>query len=1270
LALVIGSSIGCGSGNSSTPATPIISPIGGSFTTVQTVSISSPSFGTTIYYTTDGSLPTTSSQIYSGPITGPFLVTQSETVKAIAVGASPLEQSPVASATFVLTLPPAPTPTIMPAPGTYSGSQSVTIADSLAGTTLYYTTDGSMPTTSSTVYKGAFVLFANATVNAVAYEIGYAVSAAASAAYTIQAATPAISPAPGTYTAAQTVTITDTTPAAVIHYTTDGSTPTASSPIYNGGIAVSQSETVQAIAVSPNNSNSAVASAAYVIKYPAPTPSISPAGGTYTAAQTVTITDSATGAVIYFTTDGSTPTTASPVYTAPFTVSQTETVQAIALAPGDSNSAVATQAYTLNIPTAPAPTFTPAPAKGTIYSTPQTVTIADSLSGAAIHYTTNGTTPTISSPVYTGAIAVSSNTTISAIATATGYNPSAVVTYSYYISASSTNLSGTVQSGAVPVYNATVNLYAAGTSGYGRGATLLATTTTNASGNFQFTQYANGIPSNGAVWSCPATDPNPDPQIYITAVGGNTQGTGVTSTNNTAAGFIVAVGPCSTVSSLTNVMMNEETTTATVFALAQYINPGSGPGGAMIGTNGANTSSSTPQGAVGLNNAVAGIVNLANVMTGAAVTANTYKGTNPNVANVTVTATPETAKLITIANILGACINSASASGNPCTDLFANATPPPNAAVTSQPAASFVSAQDTIQAAYYMAINPASNGTLTSCTTSSATTKLNCLYNLASTKPTYSSGLTAVPTDWTLSVSYSAYTTGASVVLASGGAAITPYTCANAHYFLYGPQHSAVDAYGNLWFINGIQHTDNVSAISPIGVPLFCASGIDPSSPFASNITIDTAGNIWANYTPASGATTGQIYEVPAPGAAPTATALTAYSTTALGSGTQQTTGIVADGYGNVFYTTNSGGMSIYEIPAGTTASSTTASFLIGSNSSATGTNIYGAADSVGRVYFGSNSTTAPVLEVTPASANISGYTIAGGQVTFTTVNSPGFTAGQTVIVSGLTSADGLLLDRQHLALTAVTANSFSAATTLSATSGAVTDPGIAVIVPTGAVSYSLIDDNVGTSLYGAALDNSNYFYGGGTCCGSAPEEELLKLTVNPAGTAISSASGNYSWSAQNIGGLNGTRSVALDGADNLWFGNEYPSSDGGVAENPSTGVYSLGEVSTAGTGSTATFTALSPAATGLSGSDVCVTGTAAGTGCPVGGGFQKATLGYTTGLSIDPSGNVWAPNFTSPADVGTGTGNGNIVEIIGAAVPVVTPLAVAAANGALATKP
>jgi hypothetical protein len=108
------------------------------------------------------------------------------------------------------------------------------------------------------------------------------------------AATPTFSPPAGTYSTPQLVTISDTTPGATIHYTTDNTTPTTSSPVFNTAIAVNSTETIQAIAAANGFSNSAVASATYII-IPAIT-SISPTN-TIAGGPAFTLTVNGTGFV-------------------------------------------------------------------------------------------------------------------------------------------------------------------------------------------------------------------------------------------------------------------------------------------------------------------------------------------------------------------------------------------------------------------------------------------------------------------------------------------------------------------------------------------------------------------------------------------------------------------------------------------------------------------------------------------------------------------------------------------------------------------------------------------------------------------------------------------------------------------------------------------------------------------------------------------------------------------------------------------------------------
>jgi Malectin domain/Chitobiase/beta-hexosaminidase C-terminal domain len=165
-------------------------------------------------------------------------------------------------------------PAFMPAAGTYTSAQSVSISDTTAGASIYYTTDGSTPTTSSTLYTGAVSIATTTTLKAIA-SLGGVNSSETDGTYTITTtpppppAAPSFSPAPGSYSSAQSVTISDTTAGASIYYTTDGSTPTTSSTKYTGPVSIATTTTLSAIA---NNSggSSSVTSGTYTITSPPP----------------------------------------------------------------------------------------------------------------------------------------------------------------------------------------------------------------------------------------------------------------------------------------------------------------------------------------------------------------------------------------------------------------------------------------------------------------------------------------------------------------------------------------------------------------------------------------------------------------------------------------------------------------------------------------------------------------------------------------------------------------------------------------------------------------------------------------------------------------------------------------------------------------------------------------------------------------------------------------------------------------------------------------
>lgn len=164
----------------------------------------------------------------------------------------------------------------------------------------------------------------------------------------IAVAGPTFSPAAGSYGPSQSVTLSSQTRNAKIYYTTNGTTPTTGSTLYSSPITVSSTETVKAIAVTTGTHNSPVTSALYTINGAVATPTFSPVAGAYVGAQVVTVSSTTAGATFYYTTNGTTPTRSSTLYSGPITVSVSETVKVLGIKTNFSDSAIASAAYTIS----------------------------------------------------------------------------------------------------------------------------------------------------------------------------------------------------------------------------------------------------------------------------------------------------------------------------------------------------------------------------------------------------------------------------------------------------------------------------------------------------------------------------------------------------------------------------------------------------------------------------------------------------------------------------------------------------------------------------------------------------------------------------------------------------------------------------------------------------------------------------------------------------------------------------------------------------------
>lgn len=392
-----------------------------------------------VWYTLDGSLPSeTNGILYTVPIP----VDSALTLRAVAIKAGWVEAYVSGDYTFA-----ADAPSFNPPSGSYPNAQLVSLNSSTTGAMIRYTTDGSDPSaTNGIVYTAPIIVSINQTVKAYSFKTGYQDSPIVSATYAIGTyvpvvATPLFNPLPGTYSDPFSVAIATSTPGATIRYTTDGSTPDATSDAYTTPIYIGNhtTMTIKAIAFKDEWDDSQMAEGTYIVTGAVQEVSFSPVGGSFTTAQNVTLSTTTAGAAIYYTIDGTDPNENTLPYTQPIVVplnTTNLTIKARAYKNTWSPSTITSQTYTVTGQvTIPGNVFTPAAG---VYTTAQSVTIAtvSNPAGATIRYTEDGSDPTATSPVYTGQqIAVPLNTTktVKARAYLTDWDESPVYSATYTV---------------------------------------------------------------------------------------------------------------------------------------------------------------------------------------------------------------------------------------------------------------------------------------------------------------------------------------------------------------------------------------------------------------------------------------------------------------------------------------------------------------------------------------------------------------------------------------------------------------------------------------------------------------------------------------------------------------------------------------------------------------------------------------------------------------------------------------------------------------------
>ena len=361
---------------------------------------------------------------------------------------------------------------------------------------------------------------------------------------------------------------------------------------------------------------------------------------------------------------------------------------------------------------------------------------------------------------------------------------------------------GKVLIGQQPLIGASVELYAMGTSGNGsKGVALLSSApTTDSTGAF----------SVAAGYDCPSSGS----QLYLVARGGH-PGSAASGDNDSIA-MLTALGACCEVDSATPVVINEVTTAAAVYALAQFLSAGGN-----LGATSTNT--------VGLKNAVATAQALANIST----------GSSPGPAFAANGSSPA-AKIDALANLLNACTSSTDG-GSTCSGLFSATTTP-----TDTP-------ENTLDAALNLVRNPAQN--------------VAALYALASSSSAFTPALAKQPSDWTLFINYTGggmnsptslgVDSAGNVWVASYLGTASLFSPLGAPLFPQGVTGSglgysfglAVDANNNAWITNfpsPYAAGNTVSVFNSSGASVAGSSGYSTGAyTYPNGVAIDTDGSAW-----------------------------------------------------------------------------------------------------------------------------------------------------------------------------------------------------------------------------------------------------------------------------------------------------------------------------------------------------------------------------------------------------------------------------------------
>jgi hypothetical protein len=290
----------------STKPVTLAEPSGGLFNSAVTVSLSGEE-GTTVHYTIDGSRPSTSSPRYSGPVQ----FVRSSVLRFFAVDEAGNREE-VREESYVIDSQP-PAASSRPPAGAFGKAMVVTLSSSEKGK-IHYEIDGREATLSSPAYRSPLKLSKDTKVSFMAVDPAGNKSPVMTAEYVIDTQPPTVLPRPpgGNYSGRIRVKVEASEPAD-IYYTLDGTTPTEKSSSYRGPITIEKNTVLSYLAIDKVGNRTKPGTQKYILDSTPPKSAAQPPGGTFSGEVKVSLVGEA-DSVIRYTTDGISPSEASPQY--------------------------------------------------------------------------------------------------------------------------------------------------------------------------------------------------------------------------------------------------------------------------------------------------------------------------------------------------------------------------------------------------------------------------------------------------------------------------------------------------------------------------------------------------------------------------------------------------------------------------------------------------------------------------------------------------------------------------------------------------------------------------------------------------------------------------------------------------------------------------------------------------------------------------------------------------------------------------------------------